>query len=197
MDKSQCILPPAPKLIFTPREEIWVGDNPGLGFLQYPSRGDVLCQRLADAVPALAGKTFHALLCGREPDVANNAYLGLRDRTTDSPGGYVRTDGVHVANNLDDLLDGSIENPISMDQDGQLLPDIAVHNVLPVWTGCRADGSSYDYSLQCSDVGIASWWFRSGIVNAEVGDPSQSDGRWLNSAISTCGPPRHLYCIEQ
>jgi hypothetical protein len=193
--------PPAPKIIFTTLEIVTPGDNgPPLGFFTYPSRGDEICQRLADASqnPALANKQFVAAVCGSEPDVAGGANLGIAQRTTDSPGGYVRTDGMRIANNLADLLDGSIQVPISHDQHGNLLPDVESGDVIPVWTGCNAAGQSLGVSLQCSGPPLPSWWFSSSIAYAEVGRPDRSDSGWFDTGVfDSCIVGRHLYCIEQ
>lgn len=195
-DTSGCFNPPPAKVIFATAETIYVGGNP-LGYFQYPSRGDLICGRAAAESPALAGKTFKALLCGREPDVANFDYLGIPERSTDSAGGYVRTDGARIANGLADLLDGSIENPISFDQFGHLLADVEAQNISPVWTGCSASGESLGYTLQCSGPNLASWWFGGYEPQGGVGWPNLTDTGWIEGGWSSCQWPRHLYCIEQ
>jgi len=97
-DAGGCIA--TPKLIFVTREIVTPGDNgPPLGFFTYPSRGDDICNRVAQNSPLTAGKLFKALICGREPDVADYADLGLRERVHDSVGGFVRTDGAPIADN--------------------------------------------------------------------------------------------------
>lgn len=168
--------PPPPKIIFTTRETLTALENPGIGFFYYPSRGDEICTNLARRNPAFAGKVFVAALCGREPDVAGNAMLGIRERSNDSPGGYLRTDGAWIADDMDDLLDGTIEVPISYDQYGELLPDIAVNDVIPVWTGCAGTGDSLGLDVQCS-VGGPSW---SGVVGVagQVGWPDRTPRGW-------------------
>jgi hypothetical protein len=195
-DTSGCVA--SPKLIFATSAGVFVGDNgPPIGFFTYPSRGDEICNKFANGSDLTRGKTFKALVCGRQPDVADDADLGLRQRIADSPGGFVRTDGVHVANNLDDLLDGSIENPISVNEFGAVLHDIEVNDVLPVWTGCNAQGDSLGPNLQCAGPGLASWWFSSSIAYAEIGRPDRSDAGWLDTGVDSCSHDRHLYCVEQ
>jgi hypothetical protein len=188
---------PGPKVIFVTLETVTPGDNGPLGFFQYPSRGDEICQRIAAQNSMFTGKRFVAAVCGREPDVAAGADLNLQQRTTDSPGGYVRTDGAKVANNLADLLDGNIQVPISYDQLGRLLPDVESGDVIPVWSGCNAFGQSFGTSLHCSGPSLPSWWFNSSIAYAEVGRPDRADDGWLDDTVNSCIVGRHLYCIEQ
>jgi hypothetical protein len=188
----------APKVIFTTLETVTPEDNgPPLGFFVYPSRGDDICNHVASDSPLLAGKHFVAAVCGREPDVADGADLGLRQRTTDSLAGYVRTDGARIADNLSDLLDGTIQVPMSYDQFGNLLPDVESGDVIPVWTGCSAYGDSLGVSLQCAYDSLPSWWDSSNITYAEVGRPDRVDEGWFAFEVNSCIFGRHLYCIEQ
>ncbi len=187
--------PPAPNRIFTTRQAIFPGVNPGIGTFDSLSAAGQICTTLAHQNPALAGTTFTPLLCGRQAGVADNANLGIAQRVNDSPNGIVRVDGVWVADNLADLLDGSIDAPLSHDQFGLLLPDIEVNDVIPVWSGCTATGDPLPLTSQCTL--FDSWSGTVGLAGS-VGRPDRTDSQWLErEGNDSCGRDRHLYCIEQ
>ena len=71
---------------------------------------DSKCQARADA--AGLGGSWNAWLS----DDAESA----SSRITRSSGPYTRVDGVLVANNWDDLTDGSLQNPLSIDEFGRV-----------------------------------------------------------------------------
>ncbi len=121
------------------------------------------------------------------------AWLGSRDyqgtsargRLAPASGPFVRTCGGSIATDLDDLLDGSISNPIQCDENGNSV------SATGVWTGTAADGEP-NYS--CSD-----WTTTAG--QGASGDESASGPAWTQlgdaSGLRSCSDPRRLYCVEQ
>ena len=71
---------------------------------------------------------------------------------------YVRVDGVVVANDWDDVVDGSLLAPINVDETG------GVTTATKVWTLTAADGEPSAFGAFCSR-------WRSAAGSAQVGDP--------------------------
>jgi hypothetical protein len=89
---------------------------------------DDKCQERADAA-GLSG-TFKAWLSAA--GTGNSA----AERLTHAPVPYVRVDGVQVAANFTDLVDGTLAAPISLDEFGNPF------TINAVWTGTLPDGHS-------------------------------------------------------
>lgn len=186
---------PEPQPIFVTRETFTTGLNANGFYLARLSGADTICNQIAQASgnPLLEGRMFTAVMCGREDE--SGSYVGLRNRLPESPAGYVGTNGVGVANDREDLLDGSLDAPISYDQYGELLPDIDRNDVIPVWTGCSGSGESYDVHSQCSYGSNWSWVDPPTGLAGQVGWPDRTDGSWLDARLDSCGRDRHLYCV--
>ncbi len=94
---------------------------------------------------------------------------------------YVLVDtSIVVAENKADLLDGSLQSAINLDEQGS--PSSAT-----VWTGTLADGSSSPDT--CTD------W--SGAGSAISGSAASSAAQWTDSAVVGCGGSARLYCFEK
>ena len=103
-----------------------------------------------------------------------------RDRIPD--GEYQLLDGTVVANSLTDLTDGTLNNPINIDENGSSLDGV------PVWTGTSVAGSLEGDT--CS-----SWVTNNGNSEGQVGNSSLSDEGWTNAGASSCVDRSHLYCF--
>lgn len=134
--------------------------------------GDQKCQTRADAA-GLSG-TWKAWLSDDNTSVS--------DRLTHNNDQYVRLDGQAIANNWDDLIDGSLIRPININESGVLLGD-----GFSVWTGTTAAGIS---STDCSSWSSTSGSGRRGSYNATNSD-------WTYLGTTTCSVSLHLYCFEQ
>ncbi len=137
------------------------------------SGADALCQTRANA--AGLGSTWKAWL--------STSSVNAKDRIADAT--YVRLDGVVVASNKADLIDGSITNAISIDEFG-------ANNTFPgVWTGTNTAGT-VDGSLHCSS------WSSTG-SSGMLGRANQSDYRWTAECCGGvgCSNNYRLYCFEQ
>ena len=105
-----------------------------------------------------------------------------RDRLSHGEAPYLRTDGVQVADDWADLVDGSLDAPMSRDENGAAVEDDA-------WTGTLATGAA---STSCS--GFTS----SSAANAGVcGSTTASDGTWTDNIVPPCYLELRLYCVEQ
>lgn len=107
----------------------------------------------------------------------------VSDRVTHASGPYVLVDGTSVANDWDDLVDGSILAPVNLDANGTL-------QVGEVWTGTLATGASYP-SEDCAA-------FMSGSTGkALCGASSSTTATWTENITPACSTLLRLYCIEQ
>ncbi len=101
---------------------------------------------------------------------------------------YRLLDGTLVANNWDDLIDGSLAHRIDMDETGA-----TASGGLDIWTGTDAAGAAF------LDGSCANW------TNATANNPLGAMGRsdavnqdWTQSKMQTCDRTTpHLYCFEQ
>ena len=89
---------------------------------------DAKCQAAADAVPGLAGRTFKAWL--------SSSTVSAADRLTHATVPYKLSDGTTVADNWADLVDGSLDAPISRTETGA-----QVSTTRKAWTGTKVDST--------------------------------------------------------
>jgi hypothetical protein len=97
-------------------------------------------------------------------------------------GPYLRTDGVQVADDWDDLTDGSLDAAINRDEDGGSVAD-------DVWTGTTSSGSA---DTRCDDFG-------DGTLGASgvCGSSTATGGGWTDNLVPTCNTALRLYCVQQ
>ena len=94
-------------------------------------------------------------------------------------GPWRRPDGVAIAADVLDLLDGRLEAPIEVDELGQ-------HREHDVWTGSHADGES-------SGEHCGSWL---GTGTGWVGDAAGSHEFWSQANSIACTADARLYCFS-
>ena len=104
---------------------------------------------------------------------------------------YVTTRGDQVASNWQDLIDGTLTNPINGDEYGSAVPGA------DVWTNTKADGTIYSSALtdSCQNFTLSAGY----PYTAKVGLASEVDSSWTESGFSfEClfGMMR-LYCFQQ
>jgi hypothetical protein len=108
------------------------------------------------------------------------------DRIFDAGTGYQLVDGTVIADSLADLLDGTLNAPIMVMENGDAIPGGA----LAVWTNTNADGTR-------GDGGSCDNWTTN--VNTEVGRfgfADQTDETWTNSGGGQpCDVFNRLYCF--
>ncbi|MDH3623935.1 MAG: hypothetical protein OES69_10615 [Myxococcales bacterium] len=134
---------------------------------------DELCA--AQAADANLEGDFKAWLSTRSSSVS--------DRLTRSNGPYVLVDGTTVANDWDDLVNGSILASINLDANGE-------RRTGDVWTGTLATGDSYPND-DCAA-------FTSGSGGTALcGASASTDAKWTQNITPACSTRLRLYCIEQ
>ena len=150
------------------------------GFLQGISGGNQKCNALASN----AGFTgnFKAWLS----DSTQNAKDGINE------GIYYLDDSANtiIADNKDDLLDSTIDNPINKDEFGNTLS-----TYLEVWTGTNEDGTwAGSNNLDCN-----SWATNQiGTYEGIRGLLTQTDKTWTNytGADTRCNKNARIYCFQ-
>ena len=136
------------------------------------SGADAICQAAADAVPVFG------------------SYKAWLSTSTESPstrfrrdvGPYINTQGQTLANNWDDLTDGTLAVAVLYAADGTSLSG-------SVYTDTDIAGDPLLGLGACSD-----WTSTDGI--AVGGDSSSTDGGWTNRGIAIGCAQGHIYCFE-
>ena len=97
---------------------------------------------------------------------------------------YVLVDGTVVANDWDDLVDGSIMAPVDLDADG-------LRQTGDVWTGTLATGDSFQ-GQDCEGFTTSSF-----DVIGLCGASASTSSTWTENITPRCLTTLRLYCIEQ
>ncbi len=170
----------APKTVF-------VSSSTHSGALGGLAGADAQCNALASAAGLIG--TFTAWLSDTSVDA--------RSRVTHSPHPYLRTDGVLVANDWDDLIDGALAAPINLDENGA--PAVGSN---AVWSATDTDGTQapgVSSATTCLD------WTSNGATGpiALIGLRFATNADWTDCvATGGCGANdcnstgQHLYCFE-
>jgi hypothetical protein len=179
---------PTERVIFV-TSTAYTGDLGGL------AGADEKCQtRASDA--GLSG-TFKAWLSTTQ--VNGNA----ADRLIHGMTPYVTPNGDVVANNWDDLVDGTIAHPINVTEYGES------PSTLYVWTGTSANGVAIPSAGGMYDPpNCQSWTYEGGMVLfpsifgwGVKGFVNTTDAGWTNYDVlpgtDYCNQPAGLYCIQQ
>ena len=108
------------------------------------------------------------------------------DRIFDAGTGYQLVDGTVIADSLADLLDGTLDAPIMVMENGDAIPGGA----LAVWTKTDADGTKGDGG-SCDD-----WTLADDSQVGRIGLADQTDETWTNSGGGQpCDVFNRLYCF--
>jgi hypothetical protein len=144
------------------------------GALGGPDGADARCAQLASEA-GLVG-SYAAWLSSTTSSAA------ARLQHADVP--HVRLDGVRVADDWQDLIDGTLAAPISIDERGQTRTD-------DVWTGTQADGSP-DALDTCEG-----FTREDAAVMGLCGSAAATGVEWTSNQRPTCDTRLRIYCLEQ
>lgn len=143
---------------------------------------DRKCQDAADAAGSIVPPgTYRAWISdgGESP--------GTRFTRASAP--YVSADGeTIIAEDYEDLVDGSIATPIRLTELGGEVADNDPSRT--VWTGVGTDGLATGKDRHCSG------WTRAGGLG-EVGDTYRANRQWTLTSAYSCDNLRRLYCFQQ
>jgi len=96
---------------------------------------------------------------------------------------YKLVNGTVIANNWNDLTDGSLLAPINVTESG-------VNLDTTVWTNTLPDG--YQEPFSCGD-----WTSVSSGINGVIGKSSETSAYWSDFDRAYCSSSNSLYCFEQ
>jgi len=167
---EQCI---RDRLVFLTEEDL---APPGFNSLY---GADNLCRKTAMNYGYANFQNFKAWLSDDKKSPA--------DRFFHSSGRYVMVTGEVVAENWDDLTDGTLQNGINRTLSGMLL------DMYPVWTATQPNGESWGDGENCEN-----WTSNAGELTTRQGSAGFTDTWWTNDEWQTiCGDGGLLYCFEQ
>ncbi len=181
--------PPGPvgKLVFVTSTR----QNGALGGV---TGADSVCQTRANAA-GLSG-TFKAWISGGS---YSSSPASRFTRSTTLP--YVRVDGAVVANDWNDLTDGTIQNPINIDEFGNL------QTYSFAWSFTRVDGSEGLFGSSSEDCYGGDCHCNNWTITATQGSPTpgsavsqlnQTNDDWTDYSFGNfCGSQYGLKCFEQ
>lgn len=161
------------------------------GLLGGLAGADTKCNARAE-VAGLAGN-YKAWLSTRLTTAAS--------RLTHSTGAYRLIDGTTVAANWDELVSGTLQNPIDHDELGHLYSAPSncgiVGGVLPVWTATTYEGvyeQAFDETcVNWTEIEVGGFYGDGGVGNAQAADTF-----WTESLCAiACVDHASLYCLEQ
>ena len=164
--------PDTPKYIFV-SSKAYKGDLGGL------SGADATCKSLADnsTVADLHNKTWKAWL--------SDSSTSAESRLTHSTTSYKLPNNTLVANNWNDLIDGSLSHQININENSGTNGEI-------VWTNSTMSGSIFSTTNTCSN-----WTLESSSLQSRTGDSTAKDKTWTDYNTNSCNIAFRLYCIEQ
>lgn len=174
LDRNNKIPPAAlkcPKIVFI-TESTYQGNLGGI------TGADEKCQTAWEHNYGEGEKTFKAWISDGTTTPANSFVR--------SPYGYVRIDRQVVANDWDDLTDGSLDARIIATDTGRLISS-------PVWTNVGVDGSADpDGSADCLN------WNTTVYPNSGNTGHSENTAReWTDDTYDYCENYLRLFCFEQ
>ena len=152
--------------------------RPYLGNFGGLSGGDAICA--THATEAELPGTYKAWLS----DSTGTATA----RLIHSTGPYKLVDGTIIADDWDDLVDGTLDAAIALDEDGAAI-DVAAFNSY-VWTGTNSAGDRW--VSYCRD-----WTSQSADDTGLAGRGDVATSSWSLSSALTCSLMLRLYCIQQ
>jgi len=154
-----------------------VATGMGYGGSDGVDAADYICQDFADnATPALTG-TFKAWVSHSTSTDPNSTF-------TQSSDPYVLVDGVKIADDWADLIDGNLNASIMVDEDGN-----ALGGLNRVWTNVTTAGAD-EGGNDCTN-----WTSVGG--SARYGWTGHLGDLWTDSLTESCNTPKRLYCFEQ
>lgn len=115
-----------------------------------------------------------------------------RDRIQDAE--YRLVDGTVVANDLNDLTDGSLDHPIDVDANGAI-----VGESVAVWTGTVPAGTVSENTCTnwTSDTAVPTCVIGPNANCGTRGDSTQTDQSWTQGTVPwPCAALRGLYCFS-
>ncbi len=99
---------------------------------------------------------------------------------------YVRIDGVEIAGNWSDLIDGDLAAPLEVDEWGNVQNNGECGNV---WTNTLRDGTPYDEDACTGWTSLQD--------GTRLGRSDVTNYTWTEGCVQDCLKQYHLYCVQQ
>ncbi len=110
---------------------------------------------------------------------------------------YVNMQGQALAENWDDLTDGSLENPVRYTETGASA-GTQTATMQRVWTYTQVDGTSKILSPNPLNFSSCSGWIDNRAVGTgHHGNFRASNSLWTDGSTVSCNNFSRLYCVEQ
>lgn len=149
--------------------DTWAGSGGADGL----AGADAVCRALATAAGLPLPASFVAFLSDGSTDASSRL-------TIDGP--WERVDGVKIADSLADLTDGTLDDPLAIDElDGRFGVD--------AWTGTLENGTS-------TGSNCAGWTSGLGADSGSLGRPWRCVNDWTGGNTFSCDEPFHLFCFS-
>jgi hypothetical protein len=107
---------------------------------------------------------------------------------------YILVDGQHIAESLEDVLDGTLAAPIRLDEKG------VASALTSVFTGTKADGEALDPDGMNATTSTCDDWTVNKLDGKDIlagyGLTNESDGRWTANGYVECKKSLPIYCFE-
>jgi len=156
-------------------------------------QADGWCQDLAEKafLPHVDDEhvKFRAWLSANEQSPASRFKAKISEQIP-----YILVDGEPIADSLQGVLDGSLDSPISLDENGE-------ENVFTtVFTGTKADGSALDPDDKDAKISTCNDWSMNKLDGEDIlagyGLTNETDGRWTANGYIDCKKSLPIYCFE-
>ncbi len=146
---------------------------------------------------AVSGANSHCKSLAQDAGLPNpltyRAWMSDDDFSPDewffkSKGRYLLTSGAVVAKDWEDLTDGTLENAINVDENGELIGSGGV------WTNTTPQGLKHPDSADCEG-----WTVTAFPAEGRFGLASEANDQWSdanNFNPEACGASGHFYCFE-
>ena len=110
-------------------------------------------------------------------------HVDAQDRIVDAE--WYRPDGVLIADDKNDLLDGTLDNPINVKANSESIGAVVV------WTGTLEGGN--DSTHDCNN------WLTTdpATSSAMLGVSNATDKDWTHHLVGECNESHHVYCFEE
>ena len=142
---------------------------------------DAKCQAIADSSASISKGTYRAWL--------SNTNTSVKDRFEAANSGlpFERSDGVEIASNWQDLIDGNVNVRINKDE------NLTSRN-RNVWTYTESNGVK---STLGADYSCGNWYSNDIYDGGRVGKNTEVDTQWTSSSNLGCTTKQSLYCVQQ
>ena len=174
----------APKACRERPHIVFVSSETFTGNVQVAGDADGKCNRLAEnaGLPGI----YKAWITGeRSPDSNPPAFRFAR-----AFGPYLLVDGTLIANDWDDLTDGTLAAPIDLNEKGE-------STSVEVWTNVSVDGTRLNVTIETTCNNFNPPIGESELFTGIFGVSTETGPAWTNSGVDTCDQMKALYCFGQ